>query len=276
MSATHASGEQRAESNLGPEVLVESASLLENPPQSAHALVEVDAIDDREALVPGAVHLSLSDFSGDVGPTTGRRPLPRHEDLTNTLLKSGIGADTTLLLYAREASDVANAARGWVTLKWAGSRAVRFFHRERAAELLEHSDALQAWITQSQRFAQKSPEPFEADPSVVATYEEVRDRSAETSLLDVRGSEPFEKGHVPGAVNSPAGQLLADLTAGAGTEAIQGQVEEHLRQPLSESSLIVSCGSGMSASVAALGLASIGVHAPVYIGSWSEWEQREA
>ena len=107
----------------------------------------------------------------------------------------------------------------------------------------------------------------------------LKDRSAE--IVDARAADRFagkapeprpglRSGHIPGSHNLPYAKLLnKDGTFKTGPE-IERLFEEagvDLKKPV-----VASCGSGITASVLALGLAEIGHRrAAVYDGSWSEW-----
>jgi thiosulfate/3-mercaptopyruvate sulfurtransferase len=112
--------------------------------------------------------------------------------------------------------------------------------------------------------------------------EEVRAALADagSTVLDARshgrfaGTEPEPRaglrgGHMPGAVNLPFGELqdgsgrmlpVAELRAAFAELPVQGR------------QLVVSCGSGVTACVLALGAELAGHReVSVYDGSWSEW-----
>ena len=77
-------------------------------------------------------------------------------------------------------------------------------------------------------------------------------------------------GHMPGARNVPFDTLLTPegtLKPAAEIAALFQAASVDLNQPI-----VTTCGSGVTASVLALGLAHIGHdRTPVYDGSWSEW-----
>jgi len=100
-----------------------------------------------------------------------------------------------------------------------------------------------------------------------------------SAVLDARSRERFtgraaeprpglRSGHMPGAVNLPFTDLQVDGHMRPADELralISGAVGERER-------LVLSCGSGVTACVLALGAALAGYrHLAVYDGSWSEW-----
>ena len=121
------------------------------------------------------------------------------------------------------------------------------------------------------------------DPSLLADLAQVRKAVAggEPQLVDARSAARFRgeapeprpglrEGHMPGALNVPwAGITQADGTL-ASPEALYKAFEAggvDLAAPI-----ITTCGSGITASLLALGLARLGREdVAVYDGSWSEW-----
>ena len=106
--------------------------------------------------------------------------------------------------------------------------------------------------------------------------------AAEVQVIDARsagrftGVEPepragLRSGHMPGARNLPFDRLLQD---GAYRDA--SAMADLFRQAglVGDKPVVASCGSGVTASVLALGAEAAGL-APfaVYDGSWSEWGQ---
>ena len=77
-------------------------------------------------------------------------------------------------------------------------------------------------------------------------------------------------GHIPGAHNVPYGSVLnkdGTLKSPAEIEKVFKAAGVDLSRPI-----VASCGSGVSASVLALALASSGhLKTSVYDGSWAEW-----
>lgn len=104
--------------------------------------------------------------------------------------------------------------------------------------------------------------------------------AGERLLLDARSSgrflgheeEPWgEPGRVPGSANLPYGELL-DADTGLVLPADELARRFDAAVPDRNRPLVLSCGSGVTACVLALGLHLVGrPEAALYDGSWSEW-----
>jgi thiosulfate/3-mercaptopyruvate sulfurtransferase len=104
----------------------------------------------------------------------------------------------------------------------------------------------------------------------------------EKQLLDVRSSQQFDStvrrsrraGRVPGALNVPYKQLLAEDGNLLPPDALQDALE-HAGLDLSRE-VIIYCNGGVSACVAGVALESIGHRQwRVYDGSWNEYGNRD-
>lgn len=110
-----------------------------------------------------------------------------------------------------------------------------------------------------------------------------------SAVLDARSRERFagtvaeprpglRRGHMPGALNLPFGEIQRDgrMLPAPELRAVFGALlgeRKRKREPDSEPErLVVSCGSGVTACVLALGAELAGyTEVSVYDGSWSEW-----
>ena len=85
-----------------------------------------------------------------------------------------------------------------------------------------------------------------------------------------RAPEPrpgLQSGHMPGASCVPFTELTGADGLFLDAESLREIFGDVAGRP------VLSCGSGMTACVLALGLARIGAPSTLYDGSWSEWGQ---
>ena len=228
---------------------------------------------DRIERIPGSVDVELAtELSGPGGGLAGSRPLPDIEALQAAARRWGLRASSDVVVYDHDGG--LQAARAWWVLRWAGVARVR---------LLDGGFA--SWQAAGLPTVREPFEPAAGD--IVLTAGQMPELDADAALhlasrgvlIDSRMSANYEggasgpgeppRGHVPGAVSVPAAQNLdasghfldADrlqtLYAAAGVDGIR---------PVG-----VYCGAGVSAAHDLLALASIGIDAPMYVGSWSAW-----
>ncbi len=231
--------------------------------------------DGRQAYerghIPGAVYVSLENELSDHSVTgRGRHPLPSGRAVEAAARRWGIRAGRPVVVY--DDWNRAASSRAWWVLTAAGIAAVRVL-----------DGGLAAWTGDLEPGA-IVPEPGDVSvlyPDLYAgalptlTAEEA---IAVETLLDARAPERFRgdvepidpvAGHIPGARNMPSTGLLAD----DGTFLSDGE----LAQRLAGSTRVGAyCGSGVTASVLVVALATLGVEAALYPGSWSEWASDSA
>ena len=97
-------------------------------------------------------------------------------------------------------------------------------------------------------------------------------------LLDARAPERFRgdvepvdpvAGHIPGARNVPSTSVLAEDGTFRGGDELTGLLAQ--RGADGATDVGVYCGSGVTAVVTLAALATVGVDAALFPGSWSEW-----
>jgi thiosulfate/3-mercaptopyruvate sulfurtransferase len=228
--------------------------------------------------VPGAVYADMDrDLAGEIGPDTGRHPLPDPDTFRATLERWGISDDTMVVAY-----DYCNGSQA-VRLWWM----LRFWLGHEQVAVLDGGFAGWTASGRAVETAVSAPEKAgysrTANDAVVATTAEIAEtvRSGGTlALVDARDatrfkgeSEPVDTvaGHIPGSVNMP---LTLNLDAEGNWQSV-GALQELWRQaPLNpaEEDVIVMCGSGVTACHHILSAVLAGLPAPrLYVGSWSEW-----
>jgi thiosulfate/3-mercaptopyruvate sulfurtransferase len=184
----------------------------------------------------------------------------------------GIRAGSAVVVY--DDNRGLQAGRAWFTLRWAGVADVRIL-----------DGGLEAWIAAGHATTTDIPLPDYGDivlsggrlPVIDADQAAGLARSA--ILLDARGSDAYRgnpvtagappQGHIPGAVSAPTtGNLSAD-----GTLASPDDLRARFAALGVDGSVPVAvyCGGGVAASHQIAALASIGIEAKLFPGSWSAW-----
>jgi thiosulfate/3-mercaptopyruvate sulfurtransferase len=220
--------------------------------------------------IPGAVDVDLpTELASVGGGTRGSRPLPDIEQLTRNARRWGLRRGVPVVVYDHDRGLV--AARGWWVLRWAGIADVR---------LLDGGFA--AWQLAGLAVSTTPGRPAPGDVSLTAGNLPVLDADAAAALarsgllLDSRvrvnyigGPGEPRRGHIPGAISAPAADALTEAGTFADSDTLRhlyGALGADGSQPVG-----VSCGAGISAAHTVLALASIGLTAAMFPGSWSAW-----
>jgi thiosulfate/3-mercaptopyruvate sulfurtransferase len=219
----------------------------------------------EQGHVPAAPYVSLEDQLSDHSVRgRGRHPLPSGRSVQAAARRWGVRQGVPVVVY--DDWNRAGSARAWWVLTAAGIPDVRIL-----------DGGLGAW-TGPLETGIVTPEPGDvsvlhgdlyagARPTLTAEQAATAD-----VLLDARAPERFRgevepvdpvAGHIPGATNLPSTGLLAE----DGTFLRDDDLTRLFNEPASG----VYCGSGVTASVVVAALAVVGVDAPLYPGSWSEW-----
>jgi thiosulfate/3-mercaptopyruvate sulfurtransferase len=229
------------------------------------------------AHIPGAVFFDIDAIADS------RSSLPhmlaRAPEFARSVGALGIGDGDRVIVY--DSRGVVSAARVWWTFRAFGHDAVAVL-----------DGGLPRWRAEGRPLESGAPAPRPRRFTARLRRRLVRDLAAIRSnlttrraqVLDARsrgrfdGTEPepragLRPGHIPGSLNLPYEQLYqADGTI-LGPDALRRQFEAaglDLGKPV-----VTSCGSGITASVLALGLYTLGrSDVAVYDGSWTEWGGR--
>jgi len=232
----------------------------------------------EKAHIPGAVFFDIDEIADSSSPLP--HMLPSAEKFAARVRKLGLGDGNRIVVYDSGVSP--GAARAWWTF--------RAFGHEDVAVL---DGGLRKWLKEGRPVESGKPMPRERHFTARLNHRLVRDlaqvraniESRAEQLLDARaagrfaGTEPEPRpglrgGHIPGSLSLPYDLLLegesrtlksagelARLFASAGVDT---------RRPV-----VTTCGSGITASLLALGLHLLGHRdVAVYDGSWSEWGGR--
>jgi thiosulfate/3-mercaptopyruvate sulfurtransferase len=224
---------------------------------------------DRGHL-PGAVFVDLDrDLSAAPGPG-GRHPLPDPAAFQAAMRRCGVDGGRTVVAY--DQGDTGGAARAWWLLGYHGHTDVRVL-----------DGGLPAWVASGRPLDTGRADPPAGDFTARPGQRPLLDAAGaarlagEGMLLDARvparyagREEPVDPvaGHLPGARNAPAGELVAD-----GRLLPAGELRRRFEALGVRDGVPVGayCGSGVVAAGLVLALETAGFPAALYAGSWSEW-----
>jgi len=225
--------------------------------------------------IPGAIYVDLdTELAGPPSPEHGRHPLPSLEDFQTAARGWGLNDDSTVVVYD-ETGGLA-AARLWWLLRYFGFQNVRLLDGGLPSWQEAHLPIESGEVEPTPGNVHLSP----GHMGVITANEAERWALDGGELLDARGGaryrgemEPIDPvaGHIPGARSAPTGHNL-----------IQGELKfrtaDDLRERFAHHNVRVGgppvavyCGSGVTAAHEVFALATIGIDAALYNGSWSEW-----
>lgn len=223
--------------------------------------------------IPGARYVDLeSDLTGDVGPTTGRHPLPTVGHLQQAARRWGLNNGDRVVVY--DGGSGVGASRAWWVLRWAGVGDVRILN-----------GGYPVWAGHGENETGIPPRRKRKDRGNITlsgghlpTVEAEDLENFTGVVIDARNGERYRgefepvdpvAGHIPQAVNLPyAGNLTS-----FGLIKPESELRERFAPSgaLDASDVAVYCGSGVTATHHVAALASLGVQAALYPGSWSQW-----
>lgn len=222
--------------------------------------------------IPGAVYFDIDDVADKT--TALPHMLPTAEAFGEAVGKLGINEKQTIVFY--DEGNQFSAPRGWWTFRNFG-----------AQQVFVLDEGLQGWTARGNPLATgptlPAPDIFHARfnaEAVVDMHQVEQAMNQKIQILDARAAPRFyaqapeprpglHRGHIPGSINIPYGELLENgrFKSLSALEKTFSDKDVDITAPI-----IVSCGSGVTAAVLALGLQSLGAkQVKLYDGAWSEW-----
>ena len=229
----------------------------------------------KEGHIPGAFYLNLEkDMSGPKDIHGGRHPLPNLREFSAKLGTFGMDKKTKVVAYDDQGG--AMASRFWWLLKFMGHQDVYvldggYSHwRERGFPVTKDSPAETTTPTVFDFMPQTDMAIF------IDEVKQAKDKDG-VVLIDSREAkrylgleEPIDAkaGHIPGAKNYFWKEGLQEDGSWKPAE----QQKERFQALSPEDTLIVYCGSGVTACPNVLALKEAGFpKIKLYVGSWSDW-----
>ncbi len=230
----------------------------------------------RAGHLPGAVFFDIEALSDHTSPLP--HMMPRPEAFAVAMRELGISSDKHLIVY--DEGNLFSAPRAWWMLRSFGVENVSIL----AGGL---ADWQREELPLQEGDVRLENGDFEVDfePAVIKRLTDVLLVSHEgtAQIVDARPAARFnaemdeprpglKRGHIPGALNVPWG----DLVENGQLKTTDELSEIFARQGVSlDKPVIASCGSGVTAAVVVLALTTLGVNdVSLYDGSWSEWGAR--
>ena len=226
-----------------------------------------------ERHIPGAVFFDIDAIADKTVDLPHMLPTP--EVFADAVGELGLGREATIVVY--DTFGIRAAARVWWELRAMGFEKLHVL-----------DGGLKTWIAEGRPLETGPAEPRPVSVAPNYKSELVRNstqvlmalESGTVQVVDARAGARFRgeapepraglrSGHMPGALNTPFDTLLnADGTLKS-PKALRDVFQ--LAGVDLDAPIITTCGSGVTASVIALALATLGKDAAVYDGSWTEW-----
>lgn len=226
--------------------------------------------------IPGAVFFDIEALSDHTSPLP--HMLPRPETFAVAMRELGVNQDKHLIVY--DEGNLFSAPRAWWMLRTFGVEKVSILGGGLAGwqrdDLLLEEGAVE--LPEGEFNAAFNPEAVvKVTDVLLASHENT------AQIIDARPAARFNaevdeprpglrRGHIPGALNVPWTELVrkGELKTTDELDAIFFGRGVSYDKPI-----IVSCGSGVTAAVVLLALATLDVpNVKLYDGAWSEWGAR--
>jgi Rhodanese-related sulfurtransferase len=235
------------------------------------------AAEYRAGHLPGALFFDIETLSDQTSSLP--HMMPRPEIFAVAMRELGVSSDKHLVIY--DEGNLYSAPRAWWMLRTFGVQKVSIL-----------AGGLAGWqrdeLVLEQGNVKGAEGDFEAklNPQLIKRLTDMLLISHEgtAQIVDARPAARFNaevdeprpglrRGHIPGARNVPWSDLVfsGELRTVDELNEIFTRAGVDLNQPI-----VASCGSGVTAAVLVLALATLGVNdVTLYDGAWSEWGARD-
>jgi thiosulfate/3-mercaptopyruvate sulfurtransferase len=219
--------------------------------------------------VPGAAYVDMDTDLADPPGAGGRHPLPDEARFEAAMRRAGVRDDRPVVVYDDWQGRA--AARAWWLLRFHGHPDVRVVDGGWTAWREEGHDVATGEVA-------VEPGDFTRSPTKGLALVAADEVPAVDVLVDARAPERYRgdaepvdpvAGRIPGAVNVPTDDNLDERGRFLPPERLR---EVYARVGAADAASVAAyCGSGVTATHDLLAMASAGIDAALYAGSWSGW-----
>ena len=255
-----------------PEVQIIDARMA--PPGQEHRDLTAEY---RAGHLPGAVFFDIEALSDHTSSLP--HMLPRPEAFAVAMRELGVNREKHLVVY--DEGNLFSAPRAWWMLKAFGADNVSILAGGLACWKRDELPLQQGDVALPEGDFDASLDAVQVKrltDVLLASHEKTAQivDARPAPRFNAQADEPrpgLKRGHIPGALNVPWGDLVFEGELKTTDEL----VEIFERQGVSlHLPIIASCGSGVTACVVILALATLGVSdVTLYDGAWSEWGARD-